>query len=624
MTGTLSDGGAWSTTVTVSDSTYSANTTVAWAVSSPVVIQDPSDQANAVGDTVSLIVHTTDNASGTLSYSGSGLPSGLSIDSSSGAITGTISSGADTSSPYTTVIAVTDGTRTAVDSFTWDVSAAGPVILAKPDDQTNAVGDMLAVQLQGEDTNHAALYFAESGLPDGLYINPQTGLIFGTLASDAATSTVTVSASDGSNSASQSFTWTVNAAATVLMTNPGDQTNSEGDSVSLSISTSGSSSLSFAALGLPSGLKINTSTGVISGTVALGDSAGGPYTVTVLANDGTYSAAQTFQWTINDPIVITAPADQTNTEADTVSLSITATDSSSGTLSYAALGLPAGLKINPSTGAITGTIAAGATSGTVTLIAGDGTYGAEQSFDWTINSAITITAPDTQTNVDGDTPSLTVSATDSTSGTLSYSALGLPPGLSINATTGAITGTVAVGDSGIGVFEPTIIASDGTYSASTDFEWDVNAPVTITDPGAQANTVGDVVTLPIQASGSGTLTYAAAGLPIGLSIDTATGVISGTIGSSAASIGTFSTTVTVNDGSNTATDTFSWQVRSAWWRSTATIRRRHRGSSTSPSMARRRERATASSRLPARPRWMAGLASTACRATRRPPIAATA
>ena len=44
--------------------------------------------------------------------------------------------------------------------------------------------------------------------------------------------------------------------------------------------------------------------------------ADGPYTVTVIANDGTYSAMQSFDWTVNDPITITAPSDQTNNEGD--------------------------------------------------------------------------------------------------------------------------------------------------------------------------------------------------------------------------------------------------------------------------------------------------------------------
>ncbi len=430
---------------------------------------------------------------------------------------------------------------------------------------------MVAMQIQATDTGNAPLFYSESGLPSGLYINPSTGFIFGTISSSATTGSpysVTITATDpASNTASQTFSWTISAAGTVTVTNPGDQTNKEGDSVSLAVTSNdtGSGTMHYVAFGLPAGLAISTSTGAISGTVAIGAAANGPYTVTIVANDGTYSAAQTFNWMINSPIALTAPADQTNNEADTVSLSLTAADSVSGsTLSYSALGLPPGLKINASTGAITGTVAKGAAANgpySVTVIAEDGTYSSSQTFNWNVNSPITITVPDDQTNNDGNTVSLTLSAADSISGTtLVYSVQGLPPGLSINASTGAITGTHELGDSTIGSYFPTIIVGDGTYYSSAGFEWDVNGAIAITDPGAQANVVGDAVSLPVAAADtdSGTLTYAATGLPNGLSINTSTGLISGTVGTTA--IGSFTTTVTVGDGTNTAVDTFAWTI----------------------------------------------------------------
>ena len=58
-----------------------------------------------------------------------------------------------------------------------------------------------------------------------------------------------------------------------------------------------------------------------------------------------------------------------------------------------------------------------------------------------------------------------------------------------------------------------------------------------------------------------TLTFAATGLPTGLSIDPNTGVISGTIDSSASQSGPFTVMVTADDGNGgTVTDTFTWNV----------------------------------------------------------------
>ena len=219
---------------------------------------------------------------------------GLSINSSTGLITGTVTAGDSSVGSYFPTITVTDGTNSAMDFFEWDIYSTGSLVFANPGSQTNVVGTQVALFVQAVDNAGGTPLYAASGLPDGLYLNSFTGMIFGTIASDAVSASpypVIVDASDGSYNAAQSFTWQVkNAAGPVTLTNPGDQTNNEGDSVSLTLSGSDTISghtLSYAAFGLPSGLSINAGTGLISGTVAVGDSAYGPYTVMVTANDGT-------------------------------------------------------------------------------------------------------------------------------------------------------------------------------------------------------------------------------------------------------------------------------------------------------------------------------------------------
>ncbi|WP_200886738.1 putative Ig domain-containing protein [Phaeacidiphilus oryzae] len=84
--------------------------------------------------------------------------------------------------------------------------------------------------------------------------------------------------------------------------------------------------------------------------------------------------------------------------------------------------------------------------------------------------------------------------------------------------------------------------------------------VSVTNPGSQSGTVGTAASLQIQASDSAsgqTLTYSATGLPTGLSINSSSGLISGTPTAS----GTYSVTVTAKDGTGaTGSTSFTWTV----------------------------------------------------------------
>jgi Zn-dependent metalloprotease len=86
---------------------------------------------------------------------------------------------------------------------------------------------------------------------------------------------------------------------TVTVTNPGSRSGTVGTATSLQISASDSASgqtLTYSATGLPAGLSINASTGLISGT----PTTAATYSTTVTAKDTTgASGSATFTWTIS-------------------------------------------------------------------------------------------------------------------------------------------------------------------------------------------------------------------------------------------------------------------------------------------------------------------------------------
>src|SRR5262249_46524032 len=161
-----------------------------------------------------------------------------------------------------------------------------------------------------------------------------------------------------------------------------------------------------------------------------------------------------------------------------------------------------GLSIDPATGLITGTPALDAAAAPVdsTITAGDGTYSTSRTVTWEIDlprqsGPVTLADPGWQYSTEGDSVALPLVARGS-SGTLTYSADGLPPGLGMDAVTGLITGTPAAGAAAAGPYRVTVTASDGTNSTGVAFLWEVDsAPaatgtVSVTNPGWQSGTEG--------------------------------------------------------------------------------------------------------------------------------------
>ncbi|BDV43726.1 sulfurtransferase [Geotalea uraniireducens] len=583
---TYSDAGSYTVTAKVSDpagfSATQSYTLIIADVNRTPSVTAPANQAGAEGATVSLAIQGSDPDGDTVSYSASGLPEGLSINATSGVISGTIGYNAAAASPYTVTITVSDPSGAkGTASFSWSVSNVNrtPSVTA-PANQAGAEGATVSLAIQGSDPDGDTVSYSASGLPEGLSINATSGVISGTIGYNAAAAspyTVTITVSDPSGAkGTASFSWSVsNVNRTPSVTAPANQAGAEGATVSLAIQGSDpdGDTVSYSASGLPEGLSINATSGVISGTIGYNAAAASPYTVTITVSDPSGAkGTASFSWSVsnvNRAPSVTAPANQAGAEGATVSLAIQGSDPDGDTVSYSASGLPEGLSINATSGVISGTIgynAAAASPYTVTITVSDpsGAKGTA-SFSWSVsnvNRAPSVTAPANQAGAEGATVSLAIQGSDPDGDTVSYSASGLPEGLSINATSGVISGTIGYNAAAASPYTVTITVSDPSGAKGTaSFSWSVSntnrAPVFTSTPPSSA-TEGKVYSYAPAASDADgdPLSYALVSGPSGMTMNG--GVLSWT--PTAAQAGTAAVTVSVGDGTAVTEQSFTISV----------------------------------------------------------------
>jgi hypothetical protein len=327
------------------------STQVAVVNTDPVFGQNLLNRTDTEGAAVSFSAGATDADGDALIYEATSLPSGVTINGSSGALSGTIASGAAANSPYSVAVTVRDGPApAATDTFTWTVDAAPPsntapvvdsVVIDQSAPKTN---DSLSATVTAHDDDGDPVTYSYQWQRNGTNIpggnTPSLDLSVAGHGNKDDQISVRVVASDGDLPSSP----VTSAPVTIANSEPGfsqnlpNRSDAEDDLVVIAAAATDADNdaLTYEATSLPGGIGINPSTGVISGTIVVGAAASSPYSTAITVRDGTsVDATDTFTWSVTDAPVVRAGVVTTtegNTGSHTVTIPVTLSHASASTV----------------------------------------------------------------------------------------------------------------------------------------------------------------------------------------------------------------------------------------------------------------------------------------------------
>jgi len=364
----------------------------------------------------------------------------------------------------------------------------------------------------------------------------------------------------------------IDVVAVLAVQNPGNQIGRIGLTITplQIVATGGDPNKTYSATGLPTGLSIHPSTGIISGTVSSSIVIGTNFNVNVTVNDGSTTKNVAFIWNVQDVYSVVNPGNQLTPEGVPISLQIQVDNPTNRQLRFDANGLPSYLSIHPQTGVISGSIyfytqqyGSNIQFNANVFVYDDAAQKVKTvSFTWKLQPGFQLWNG-TFYDYAGETIDFPV-VTNPYNHTITVSATGLPPGLSMDSS-GRIIGTIddfAFRDEAY-VVQMTAFDQNINYTATQTLTWFVSPAMALYPPAPQFSYAGMNAEFYVsfQNALAHEFTIDVTNLPPGLTVDEF-GTISGTIDASASADSPYLVTLTLTDTTigRTMQETFEWTV----------------------------------------------------------------
>jgi hypothetical protein len=546
ISGTPTAPGSAGFTVQVKDSSNATATqSLSITIAAPQLnITTSSLAGGTVGTPYSQTLSASGGA-GTYSWSvtSGSLPQGVLL-SSGGVMSGTPSAAGN----GTFTATVTDGTTSA--SRTFSVAVAPALTITTSSLGAGRVGAAYSQSLQASGGAPPYSWSLVSGqLPTGLTLLPASGTLSGT-PTTAGTFSFRVRATDsGTAAAEATFSLTI-AGALSITTNPSLATGSAGSPYSQTFAaTGGTPPYTWTQTGaLPAGLTFSTA-GVLSGTPTQVGTF--PFAVQVTDASSVKASGNYSVQVVSGLAIATAPVLPQATAFVPYTYTLQTAGGSPPYSWVVTVGsLPAGLTFNGN-GQISGSpTSTGDFTFTAQVIDG-ASRTAQKEFTLSVRGPLTITSAALPSGVTGSPYSQTLTAAGGAP-PYSWSVVSgsLPPGLTLEIPTGVLAGTpTATGD-----FTFTVRATDSnSVTAQMQLAVSIGAGLTLTTAASlPSGTAGAAYTAQLKVTGGQppyTWSLAQGNLPAGLSLNGATGVISGVPTAS----GTYNFTIGVSDSARLST-----------------------------------------------------------------------